>query len=404
MYVLFSPIGNSDPWRDLRDGAMLHIVRHYKPLKVVLFFTRSIFEGSEQKKGHKAFPWEKIIKEVSPNTSIEIVVKDIVSPHDYDGYKDVFHQLIESMHTSDPLATVILNVTSGTPQMGATLCLEYVTFPNKKMAIQVSTPNKASNAGKDYDKAENIEESLQLVNALECDQPSRCTLIQILSFKEAMWKSLIIGFLNDYNYQGALEVFKQLKMNKPVEMLSLRISEINEQRIFAKIDKSNKQYNTKKALCLFLVLKMRWHQKNYSDVLIRIKSLAEFLCYEYLVENQVIVRNADKYIYFKDKAIAVKVDTDSNSRVQKSIHAYQQIIMLHSHNDTSVTNEIQHILTINDDRNKVAHSLEPLTVSFEKLKNAFDAVEFLITFVYKDIKPRDFKFFDEFNQELYKYL
>ena len=47
MKVLFSPIGNSDPWSNDRDGAMLHIVRHYQPDIVVLFFTESIWKVIE---------------------------------------------------------------------------------------------------------------------------------------------------------------------------------------------------------------------------------------------------------------------------------------------------------------------------------------------------------------------
>ena len=47
MKVLFSPIGNSDPWSNDRDGAMLHIVRYYQPDIVVLFFTESIWEGNK---------------------------------------------------------------------------------------------------------------------------------------------------------------------------------------------------------------------------------------------------------------------------------------------------------------------------------------------------------------------
>ena len=39
MKILFSPIGTTDPVRNCRDGACLHILRHYHPDKVVLYFT-----------------------------------------------------------------------------------------------------------------------------------------------------------------------------------------------------------------------------------------------------------------------------------------------------------------------------------------------------------------------------
>ena len=40
MKVLFSPIGNTDPWSNERDGAMLHIVRHYRPEKSFCFYRK----------------------------------------------------------------------------------------------------------------------------------------------------------------------------------------------------------------------------------------------------------------------------------------------------------------------------------------------------------------------------
>ena len=38
-YVLFSPIGNTDPIRGFRDGAWLHICRIYQPRVCVVYLT-----------------------------------------------------------------------------------------------------------------------------------------------------------------------------------------------------------------------------------------------------------------------------------------------------------------------------------------------------------------------------
>lgn len=62
MTVLFSPVGNSDPWRSGRDGAMLHIVRYFKPKKVVLFFTETLWLGKFQGQGHQEYEWKKSFK------------------------------------------------------------------------------------------------------------------------------------------------------------------------------------------------------------------------------------------------------------------------------------------------------------------------------------------------------
>lgn len=36
-YVLFSPVGTSDPIRGYKDGPMLHIARVYRPYKIYIF-------------------------------------------------------------------------------------------------------------------------------------------------------------------------------------------------------------------------------------------------------------------------------------------------------------------------------------------------------------------------------
>ena len=48
MSVLFSPIGTADPLTQLGDGPMLHIVRHYRPERVVLFLSPKMAQLQEQ--------------------------------------------------------------------------------------------------------------------------------------------------------------------------------------------------------------------------------------------------------------------------------------------------------------------------------------------------------------------
>ena len=42
--VLFSGVGTTDPVRGNRDGAMMHIMRHYRPDTVYLFLTSEMIE------------------------------------------------------------------------------------------------------------------------------------------------------------------------------------------------------------------------------------------------------------------------------------------------------------------------------------------------------------------------
>lgn len=403
MYVLFSPIGNSDPWRRLRDGAMLHIVRHYKPKKVVLYFTKSIYEGTHSLEGHKLFDWKHIIQNISPNTLVEMIVDDVEKPHDYDVYKDVFHEAITKLHDEFKDATVLLNVTSGTQQMGATLCLEYITYPENKRAVQVSTPEKESNAGKEYDKPKLIAESLQYVNELEQSEEARYSEIQILSFREAMWKTMTQELLNNYDYVGAREIFKRLKKDKAVQLLSKKIEEINNQKIFSDIDQRYESYNLKKILCQFLILQMRFDQKHYSDVLIRIKSITEFLCQEYLIQQKIVRRNSDKYIEVTNDEYLKYVNKDFNGKISKNLHSYIDILENNNINST-LLNYLKEVLLINEDRNKVAHNLEPLQLTFPLLEKAFNASKQLLKAVFPGIKEKDYYYFINFNKAVGKYL
>lgn len=403
MYVLFSPIGNSDPWRRLRDGAMLHIVRHYKPKKVVLYFTKSIYEGGNSSHGHNLYDWKQIIQYVSPNTLVEMIVDDVENPHDYDVYKEVFHDAISKLHHEYKDETVLLNVTSGTPQMGATLCLEYVTYPDNKCAVQVTTPEKESNAGKEYDKPEFVIESLQIVDEVEQNEKSRYSEIKIISFREAMWKTMTQELLNNYDYVGAREIFKKLKKDKAVQLLSEKIEEINNQRIFSDIDKRYDSYNLKKILCHFLILQMRFDQKHYSDVLIRIKSITEFICQEYLIQQNIVRRNSDKHIEVFNYEYVKNVSKDANGRILKNLHNYIDIIETNNLNP-SILSYAREVLLINDDRNKVAHNLEPLQLTFPILQKAFDATKQLLKAVFPLIKDKDYYYFRNFNATLGKYL
>ncbi len=49
--AFFSPVGTSDPVREMRDGSMLHIMRHYRPEKVYIFLSKEMedFEKADHR-------------------------------------------------------------------------------------------------------------------------------------------------------------------------------------------------------------------------------------------------------------------------------------------------------------------------------------------------------------------
>lgn len=144
-YVLFSPLGASDPIRNNHDGPMLHIVRQYRPKKVVLFFSAELQALDERDNRY-----EICIKRLAgPTPGQPIEVKKI-----YSGLRDVhlfgvcdsiFEKHLRDLHQQNPEACILLNLSSGTPQMIASLYLLAATLPFETKPLQVETPMGAAN-------------------------------------------------------------------------------------------------------------------------------------------------------------------------------------------------------------------------------------------------------------------
>ena len=74
MRILFTPAGDTDPVRGYRDGAILHILRHYEVDKVILFLTKEM-EEKEEKMGC----YTKGIHSVSPKVPITAIKSSITN-------------------------------------------------------------------------------------------------------------------------------------------------------------------------------------------------------------------------------------------------------------------------------------------------------------------------------------
>lgn len=276
-YALFSPIGKSDPWNNGYDGAALHIIRHYKPKKIVLFFTEDLYEQNI----YKEEEWKKILETVSPESDLEIFRKEIPSPHDFDAYKDIFHKKIESMKIEFLDLTILLNVTSGTPQMESTLCLERVTYPNQLECVQVDRPDpKDIMIDKNFEKL-SFYEKLKIINQNEVRK--RAKEIEIISFRHAMIKGQLRLLLNNFQYIAALNLLEDQRgfpnKKKINEELTTLKSSIQRHQPFdiTRINFPDSK-NLQKVVTHLNLLKIHQLQKDYAQILIRIKNLTEFIC------------------------------------------------------------------------------------------------------------------------------
>ncbi|NLD49592.1 MAG: hypothetical protein GX660_20790, partial [Clostridiaceae bacterium] len=158
--VLFSPVGTTDPIRSQADGAMLHIVRHLRPEAVWLFLTKEMAEYHDRDDRYR-----KSILRVMPECEIEIIKTDIDNPQDFDACYLKFREAIKGMREKYKDYELLVNISSGTPQMKNLLSYEAVAGNYGVVAVQVNSPNKSAN-----DKEEHLTTDFDIDLAFETNQ------------------------------------------------------------------------------------------------------------------------------------------------------------------------------------------------------------------------------------------
>jgi CRISPR type III-A/MTUBE-associated protein Csm6 len=204
--VLFSPIGDTDPVRGGYDGAMLHIVRHFKPKKVYLYFTKKMSEID-----CNTNVYERFIHKINPNCEVIKKHTDIEDASNFEYFVHDFEKIIDEIVTNNHGCEVLLNASSGTPQMKMNLCLLAVTSNITPTLIQVQSPKKGSNRDLSHedDYTDNaFENNLDNLS----DSENRCVLNpNILGFRKAKIKSQIKALIQNYDYRAATNILETEK-------------------------------------------------------------------------------------------------------------------------------------------------------------------------------------------------
>ena len=205
--ILFSPLGNTDPIRDFHDGACLHIIRHYLNQglnRVVLFFTAEM-----EKKENDYQPYTRAIRKIAPAVEIEKIYTGIKDAHLYDSFIKVLPQNIYKLHEKFPNEEILLNLSSGTPQIKNLLAIIAIET-NWSRAVQVSSPAEASNL-----KMENVSDAeefqIMLDNNFD-DEPNakiRCSEPPLRVLRLYSDKNKILSLIDRYEYAAALTIAQQ---------------------------------------------------------------------------------------------------------------------------------------------------------------------------------------------------
>ncbi|WP_027366213.1 type III-A CRISPR-associated CARF protein Csm6 [Desulfotruncus alcoholivorax] len=206
-YVLFSCVGSTDPVRDNYDGPMLHIIRHYRPHTVYIFLTREMGMREDQDKRFSRAV-ELLCEQLAHPIEINLIFSHIDNPHDFDVFIGVFSESLKKIAQTFPEDEILLNVSSGTPQMMAMLCLETVVSSKPLIPVQVTTPAAKANQSKMGGGEYHVEWEFRNNLDNEPDAPNRCVRPNILSFKRTLAQGQVQALIKKYNYEEAAQILR----------------------------------------------------------------------------------------------------------------------------------------------------------------------------------------------------
>ncbi|MFZ2231727.1 MAG: type III-A CRISPR-associated CARF protein Csm6 [Lactococcus raffinolactis] len=411
MKILISAVGDTDPIRNFHDGPLLHIVRVYRPEKIVLVHSeRSLTKHDKLVKALKS------IKDYSP----EIIQDGGVLPDAqvaiFDEMYDTVSSIVKKYISDDE---IILNISSATPQIISAMFAVNRISDFNVTAVQVVTPQHKSNEGLRHDNQEDIDTLIETNLDNQSDYTIRTLEDTGMKFSLDLTKRNLKALIDNYDYQGALELLKKQKSFSNIKELRKKLTEISDtikiQGMPDKIVKSKLLSNqAKSALNSYLNIDRNHKQGNIAEVLIRVKSLVEFILEDYLNNHFLDVitykedgkpfLNASKY-----PEILKKFQEDAKMRGQEyhsgylSLPAYIGILKFFEPNH-DLLKHIYKIQEINQVRNQVAHSLQAFDrENLTKVSSAVFASKQILLASF-DIDNHWFSFYEDLNQEIKKLL
>ena len=371
MRVLISAVGDTDPFRNFHDGALIHIARKYCPEKVILIFS----EHTAKKQGNI----EKALFSIAPDYEPELIIHDsIISDnevHIFDVMFQRFSDILQEYYTTED--EFILNLSSATPQIKSALfVINRLSGINVK-AVQVSSPEHASNENIGHDNDENIDELIEVNEDNNVNFIDRTIEDNAEKFNQALLKKTARDFIEKFDYKAALDILDQLSdfpnlksvLSKQDVPQGLRHKKFNEAE--------------QKILSAYLTIELQRERGNVSESFIRIKNLTEFILEDYIETRYPGL--IDEYC-------------EDIQKYYLSLFDYSKLLKLTR--EFELRRTIAPIIEMNSSRNKVAHSLSPLdSDAVKQLGIAMKTLKTLVREQYH-FSQSDFNFYQDLNKKL----
>lgn len=381
MRVLISAVGDTDPFRNFHDGALIHIARKYRPEKVILIFS----EHTAKKQGNI----EKALFSIAPDYEPDLIIHDsIISDnevHIFDVMFQRFSDILQEYYTKED--EFILNLSSATPQIKSALfVINRLSGINVK-AVQVSSPEHASNENIGHDNDENIDELIEVNEDNKVNFIDRTIEDNAEKFNQALLKKTARDFIEKFDYKAALDILDQLSDFPNLKSVRKEIRDIVECLSKQDVPQGlrHKKFNEEeqKILSAYLTIELQRERGNVSESFIRIKNLTEFILEDYIEKrNPGLI---DDYC-------------ESIQKYYLSLFDYSKL--LKATREFKLRKTIAPIIEMNSSRNTVAHSLSPLdSDAVKQLGIAMKTLKTLVREQYH-FSQSDFNFYQDLNKKL----
>ena len=427
MKILISAVGTTDPISNDHDAALLHIARNYRPDKIVLVYSQEMLVKQDL--------INKVLLSIEGYNPIIEIDSTILNNDEvflFDKMYEVMGQIVQKYTNDDN--EIILNLSSGTPQIiSALFALNRINDYNTQ-AIQVATPKKGANreykplTDSEIDAliVENQDNSLDFVDRSIKDKSEK--------FTQALVKRHLRSLIASFDYQAAEAIINRKEYNKLLS--KKRIAYIREKlNDFSRVFKNQSilsdilsfplEDSQKKALNYYLMIDVLKEREHIADVLIKAKSLAEFVIEETIKKDHegliVFDGNLPKLNPDFPDCEAILDDIDKKMKKSRGIEdteerifsvqstlnllSYLNILEFYEY-DSQLQTAINGILSLNGERNKVAHGLSEIDtrlLSRKKLKQLSENLRLLLVDCL-GIDSSYFNYYDKQNEELIKML
>lgn len=427
MKILISAVGTTDPISNNHDAALLHIARNYRPDKIVLVYSQEMLVKQDLINNVLLS-----IEGYNPIIEMDSTILNNDEVFLFDKMYEVMGLIVQKYTNDDD--EIILNLSSGTPQIiSALFALNRINDYNTQ-AIQVATPKKGAN--REYKPLTDTEIDALIVENQDNNQDfvDRSIKDKSEKFTQALVKRHLRSLIASFDYQAAEAIINRKEYNKLLS--KKRIAYIREKlNDFSRVFKNQSilsdilsfplDDSQKKALNYYLMIDVLKEREHIADVLIKAKSLAEFVIEETIKKDHegliVFDGNLPKLNPDFPDCEAILDDIDKKMKKSRGIDdteerifsvqstlnllSYLNILEFYEY-DSQLQTAINGILSLNGERNKVAHGLSEIDtrlLSRKKLKQLSENLRLLLVECL-GIDTSYFNYYDKQNEELIKML